>query len=98
MAPGKPVEIEVEDLDELRQALAAGVERVMLDNFSHQDIRAAVALRAGQRTELEVSGNIEEQALRDYAAAGVDFISSGALTKHLRALDLSFRLLAASDA
>jgi len=98
VAPGKPVEIEVEDLDELRQALAAGVERVMLDNFSHQDIRAAVALRAGQRTELEVSGNIEERALRDYAAAGVDFISSGALTKHLRALDLSFRLLAASDA
>ena len=98
VAPGKPVEIEVEDLDELRQALAAGVERIMLDNFSHQDIRAAVALRAGQRTELEVSGNIEERALRDYAAAGVDFISSGALTKHLRALDLSFRLLAATDA
>ncbi|MCC6295314.1 MAG: carboxylating nicotinate-nucleotide diphosphorylase [Pseudomonadales bacterium] len=98
VAPGKPVEIEVEDLNELRQALAAGVERVMLDNFSHEDIRAAVALRAGQRTELEVSGNIEERALRDYAAAGVDFISSGALTKHLRALDLSFRLLAATDA
>lgn len=93
VAPDRPVEIEVEDLDEFRQALAAGVERIMLDNFGQEDIRAAVALRADQRTELEVSGNIDERAVREFAAAGVDFLSSGALTKHLRALDLSFRLL-----
>lgn len=95
LAPERPVEVEVETLDECQQALAAGVERIMLDNFSTADIRAAVALRGQQPTELEVSGNIDEKSLREHAAAGVDFISTGALTKHLRAVDLSFRLLQA---
>ncbi|MFZ5653776.1 MAG: carboxylating nicotinate-nucleotide diphosphorylase [Pseudomonadota bacterium] len=94
VAPDKPVEIEVENLDQCRQALDAGVERILLDNFGTEAIRAAVALRGQRRTELEVSGNIDEHTLPAFAAAGVDFLSTGALTKHLRALDLSFRLLA----
>ena len=73
----------------------AEAERIMLDNFSGADIRAAVELRGPRNTELEVSGNIDETSLMTFAAAGVDFISSGALTKHLRALDLSFQLLPA---
>ncbi|MFZ2207395.1 MAG: carboxylating nicotinate-nucleotide diphosphorylase [Porticoccaceae bacterium] len=92
IAPGKPVEVEVENLDECRQALAAGAERIMLDNFTPADIAAAVTLRGAGTTEYEVSGNIDEQSLHRYAAAGVDFISTGALTKHLKAVDLSFRL------
>ena len=92
LAPAKPVEVEVENLDECRQALDAGAERIMLDNFSGADIRAAVELRGQRDAELEVSGNIDEASLMTFAAAGVDFISSGALTKHLRALDLSFQL------
>ncbi|MBK6961993.1 MAG: carboxylating nicotinate-nucleotide diphosphorylase [Gammaproteobacteria bacterium] len=92
IAPGKPVEVEVENLDECRQALAAGAERIMLDNFTPADIATAVTLRGAGTTEYEVSGNIDEQSLRRYAAAGVDFISTGALTKHLKAVDLSFRL------
>ena len=92
IAPGKPVEVEAENIEECRQALAAGAERIMLDNFTPADIAAAVALRGGGATEYEVSGNIDEQSLLRYAAAGVDFISTGALTKHLKAVDLSFRL------
>jgi nicotinate-nucleotide pyrophosphorylase (carboxylating) len=92
IAPGKPVEVEVENLDECRQALAAGAERIMLDNFTPADIAAAVTLRGAGATEYEVSGNIDEPSLHRYAATGVDFISTGALTKHLRAIDLSFRL------
>ncbi len=92
IAPDKPVEVEVENVEECRQALAAGAERIMLDNFTPADIAAAVALRGEGTTEYEVSGNIDEQSLHRYAAAGVDFISTGALTKHLKAVDLSFRL------
>ncbi len=92
VAPGKPVEVEVESLDELQQALTAGADRVMLDNFSLQDMRDAVAVVAG-RLELEASGNITEANLRSVAETGVDFISIGALTKDTRALDLSMRLL-----
>ncbi|MDP5063908.1 MAG: carboxylating nicotinate-nucleotide diphosphorylase [Haliea sp.] len=91
-APGKPVEVEVENLAELEQALAAGANRVMLDNFSLQAMRDAVALVAKQ-LELEASGNITEANLRSVAETGVDFISIGALTKDTRALDLSMRLL-----
>lgn len=91
-APGKPVEVEVENLAELEQAVAAGADRVMLDNFSLQDMRQAVALVAG-RLELEASGNITSDNLRDVAETGVDFISIGALTKDSKALDLSLRLL-----
>jgi nicotinate-nucleotide pyrophosphorylase (carboxylating) len=90
-APGKPVEIEVESLDELSGALNARADRVMLDNFSLDDMRQAVALNNAQ-AELEASGNVTESALRDIAETGVDFISIGALTKVIIPLDLSMRL------
>ena len=90
-APGKPVEIEVESLDELSEALNATADRVMLDNFSLDDMRQAVALNNAQ-AELEASGNVTESTLRDIAETGVDFISIGALTKVIMPLDLSMRL------
>ncbi|MFM5115350.1 carboxylating nicotinate-nucleotide diphosphorylase [Aeromonas hydrophila] len=90
--PGKPVEVEVESLIELEQALAAGADIVMLDNFDIPMMREAVALNQG-RAKLEVSGNVTLDTLADYAATGVDFISVGALTKHVRALDLSMRFI-----
>jgi nicotinate-nucleotide pyrophosphorylase (carboxylating) len=89
-APDKPVEVEVESLAELEQALAAGADRIMLDNFSLPHMTQAVQLTAG-RAELEASGNITEDTLTAIAATGVDFISSGALTKDCKALDLSMR-------
>jgi nicotinate-nucleotide pyrophosphorylase (carboxylating) len=89
--PGKPVEVETENLEELHQALTAGADIIMLDNFSLADIRQAVLLNKGQ-AKLEVSGNITAERLTELAATGVDFISSGALTKHLQAVDLSMRL------
>ena len=91
-APGKPIEVEVETLNELEQALATCCDRVMLDNFSLEQIAAAVALVHG-RVELEVSGNVTESNLLSIAQTGVDFISIGALTKDCKALDLSMRLL-----
>ncbi|HAU4929395.1 carboxylating nicotinate-nucleotide diphosphorylase [Aeromonas hydrophila] len=90
--PGKPVEVEVESLVELEQALAAGADIVMLDNFDIPMMREAVTLNHG-RAKLEVSGNVTLDTLADYAATGVDFISVGALTKHVRALDLSMRFI-----
>ncbi|MGN5107239.1 carboxylating nicotinate-nucleotide diphosphorylase [Aeromonas hydrophila] len=90
--PGKPVEVEVESLIELEQALAAGADIVMLDNFDIPMMREAVTLNQG-RAKLEVSGNVTLDTLADYAATGVDFISVGALTKHVRALDLSMRFI-----
>jgi len=92
LAPGKPVEVEVENLEELEQALAARCDRVMLDNFSLAQMASAVELAAG-RVELEASGNVTEQTLREIAVTGVDYISIGALTKDCKALDLSMRLL-----
>ena len=91
-APDKPVEVEVESLDELAEALAAGADRVMLDNFTAQDMRQAVELCAGS-AELEASGGIEEASLREVAETGVDYISIGALTKDVKALDLSMRFV-----
>ncbi|MBD9574625.1 carboxylating nicotinate-nucleotide diphosphorylase [Pseudomonas sp. BGr12] len=91
IAPGKPVEIEVEDLGELRQALEAGADIVMLDELSLDDMRTAVALTAG-RAKLEASGGITESTLRTIAETGVDYISIGTLTKDVKALDLSMRL------
>lgn len=91
-APGKAVEVEVESLAELDQALAADVDRVMLDNFSAEDLREAVKRRRG-KTELEASGGITGENLRAVAETGVDYISIGALTKDAIALDLSMRLL-----
>jgi len=89
--PGRWVEVETESLVELEQALSAGADVIMLDNFSMADIALAVKLTAG-RAKLEVSGNITPERLADYASSGVDFISSGALTKHITALDLSMRI------
>ncbi|MGG5826799.1 carboxylating nicotinate-nucleotide diphosphorylase [Aeromonas salmonicida] len=90
--PGKPVEVEVESLAELAQALAANADIVMLDNFDVPMMREAVALNQG-RAKLEVSGNVTLDTLAEYAATGIDFISVGALTKHVRALDLSMRFI-----
>ncbi|WP_270804469.1 carboxylating nicotinate-nucleotide diphosphorylase [Aeromonas sp. QDB66] len=90
--PGKPVEVEVESLAELEQALAARADIVMLDNFDVPMMREAVALNQGC-AKLEVSGNVTLDTLASYAATGVDFISVGALTKHVRALDLSMRFI-----
>ncbi|GAB3286894.1 carboxylating nicotinate-nucleotide diphosphorylase [Parahaliea aestuarii] len=91
IAPGKPVEVEVESMDELAQALEAGADRIMLDNFSLEKMREAVTLAKG-RAELEASGNITDVTLRPVAETGVDFISIGALTKDCKAMDLSMRL------
>ena len=90
-APGKPIEIEVENLQELEQALTAKADRVMLDNFTLDDMRRAVAITKGE-VELEASGNVTEATLRGIAETGVDFISIGALTKVVMPLDLSLRL------
>ena len=91
LAPGKPVEVEVENLPEMQQAIDAGADRIMLDNFDVKALREAVALNAG-RSELEASGNIGLHNLRRVAETGVDFISIGALTKTVAPLDLSMRL------
>ncbi len=91
VASGKPVEVEVENKAELEQALTAGADRIMLDNFTLEGLRDAVAHSAG-RAELEASGNVTDETLVTIAETGVDFISIGALTKHVRALDLSMRI------
>ncbi|WP_435947209.1 carboxylating nicotinate-nucleotide diphosphorylase [Dryocola sp. BD586] len=88
--PDVPVEVEVESLDELEQALKAGADIIMLDNFNVEQMRQAVSLTAG-KARLEVSGNVTKETIREFAETGVDFISVGALTKHVRALDLSMR-------
>jgi len=90
IAPGKPVEVEVENWDELNQALEAGADIVMLDNFSQQQMIDAVKHVAG-RCKLEASGNITLANLREVASTGVDYISMGALTKDVKAVDLSMR-------
>lgn len=91
LAPGKPVEVEVESLEELRQALEAGADIIMLDELSHEDMRTAVRITAG-RAGLEASGGINEANLRSVAETGVDYISIGSLTKDVKAVDLSMRL------
>ncbi|AOE83568.1 carboxylating nicotinate-nucleotide diphosphorylase [Pseudomonas sp. TCU-HL1] len=91
IAPGKPVEVEVESLDELQQALAAGADIIMLDELSLDDMRTAVSLTAG-RAKLEASGGIVDTTLRTIAETGVDYISIGTLTKDVKAIDLSMRL------
>lgn len=88
--PGKPVEVATENLDELRLAIEAGADIIMLDNFTLDMMREAVAINAG-RAALENSGNVTMETLREYAETGVDYISVGALTKHVRAMDLSMR-------
>ncbi|WKN23229.1 carboxylating nicotinate-nucleotide diphosphorylase [Azotobacter vinelandii] len=91
IAPGKPVEVEVEDLQELDQALNAGADIVMLDELSLEDMHIAVRRTAG-RAKLEASGGINESNLRRIAETGVDYISLGTLTKDIKAVDLSMRL------
>lgn len=91
-----PVEVEVESLDELQQALEAGADIIMLDNFTIPMMRNAVQMRDAlaktqESAQLEVSGNVTLETLRSYAETGIDFISVGALTKHITALDLSMR-------
>ena len=85
------VEVEVESMSELLEALAAKPDRIMLDNFSLADLRAAVKLSAGA-VELEASGNIDLDNIHSIAQTGVDYISIGALTKHVKAVDLSMRI------
>lgn len=90
-APDRKVEVEVENFDELEAALAAGADIIMLDEFDTDDLRKAVAKVAG-RAVLEASGSIEGERLGSIAATGVDYVSIGALTKHVRAMDLSLRM------
>lgn len=84
------IEVEVRNTDEIMQALEAGVDRIMLDNFTPERTREAVKLING-RTEVESSGGITFDTLRDYAECGVDFISVGALTHSVKGLDMSFK-------
>lgn len=88
--PGKPVEVETESLEELQQAIDAGADIIMLDNFTTDMMRKAVEINAG-RAALENSGNVTLDTIAEFAETGVDYISVGALTKHLKAMDLSMR-------
>jgi len=92
IAPGKLVEVEVESFDELNQALDAGADIIMLDNFSIEDTRKAV-LHVNGKAKLEASGGITEETLVKISETGVDYISIGTLTKDVKAVDLSMRLL-----
>lgn len=96
IAPQKPVEVEVENLDEYQQALSAGADRIMLDNFSHKDIQQARQISLAQErntaVELEVSGNIAADNIKQYQGLDIDFVSTGALTKHCQAVDYSMRI------
>lgn len=92
LAPGRPVEVEVENLQELEQALSAGADIVMLDELSLADMCTAVALTAG-RAKLEASGGVNQDTLLGIAQTGVDYISIGTLTKDVKAIDLSMRVL-----
>jgi nicotinate-nucleotide pyrophosphorylase (carboxylating) len=95
LSPGLKVEVETENLDELDQALAAGADIIMLDEFSVIDMHSAVARnRSSSRpAKLEVSGSVTLESIRQFAETGVDYISVGALTKHVRAVDLSMRFI-----
>ena len=86
------VEVEVENLEQLTEALAAGADTVMLDNFSIEMMQKAVAINNGT-AQLEVSGNVTGDSLREIATTGVDFISVGALTKNVQAIDFSMRIM-----
>lgn len=92
LAPNKLVEVEVENLNELEQALDANADIIMLDNFSIDKLHQAVKITNGQ-SKLEVSGNITDEKLLALRDTGVDYISSGALTKNIQAIDLSMRIL-----
>jgi len=93
-AAGVAIEVEVETVSELQEALNARPDIILLDEFSLEDMRAAVALNRAQGApaRLEVSGSVSLESVPAIAATGVDYISVGALTKHVRAIDLSMRL------
>jgi nicotinate-nucleotide pyrophosphorylase (carboxylating) len=94
MHPEIPIEVEVESMDELSEALLAGVDRILLDNFSPEMLAEAVALNRAEGSpaaELEASGGVTIDAVRRIASSGVDAVSVGALTKNVRAIDLSMR-------
>lgn len=96
VAPKVLLEVEVENLTQLREALDAQVDRILLDNFSLEQMRDAVKLtrqHVNARTELEASGNMSLETLRAVADTGIDFISVGGLTKHVKAIDLSMRFV-----
>ncbi len=92
LSPAIPVEVEVENLPQLQQALAAGVDRILLDNMDLPTLMQAVDITA-KRIPLEASGGVNLQTARAIAATGVDYISIGAITKHIRAIDLSMRFI-----
>lgn len=92
IAPGKPVEVEVENFEELNEAITHKADVIMLDNFSLDDMYQAVKIADG-RIPLEASGNMSLETLVEVAKTGVDYISIGALTKHCRAMDLSLRII-----
>jgi len=91
IAPGKPVEVEVENLDEYGEAIAAGADIIMLDNFTLTDIHTAIGLKTAT-VKLEISGNLDDANITNVALPGIDYLSSGSLTKHCRAIDYSMRL------
>jgi nicotinate-nucleotide pyrophosphorylase (carboxylating) len=91
ISSSKPVEVEVESMDELEQALSAKADIIMLDNFSVEMLNAAVILTDG-RAKLEASGGITHETLVPIAETGVDYISIGALTKDCQSIDLSMRI------
>ena len=98
IAPEKPVEVEVETLAQLEEAISHGADIVMLDNFDNEALARAVRLNretGGKRAKIEVSGNVDEARLAYLAQVGVDYVSVGALTKNIRAVDLSMRFLGA---
>jgi nicotinate-nucleotide pyrophosphorylase (carboxylating) len=95
-SPHVMIEVEVETLDQLDEALATDADRILLDDFTLADMREAVRRRdahPGRKPELEASGSVNADTLRAIAATGVDFASVGALTKNVRAIDLSMRLV-----
>lgn len=94
MSPGLPVIVEVEDFEELAQAIEARADRILIDDFSQEDMRRAVEFAAG-RVPLEVSGGVSLERVRAIADTGVDCISIGGLTKHVQAVDFSLRVASA---
>jgi len=92
--PGLKVEVEVENMTELAEAIAAKPDIILLDNFNETEMRKAVAFNNehGRHAKLEASGNVSLDNVRAIAQTGVDYISVGAITKHVRAVDLSMRL------
>ena len=88
--PDSAVEVEVENLDELTEAIASGADSILLDNFSLQELQQAIAINNG-KVKLEASGGVSLETIAAIAATGVDYISTGELTKNIRAIDLSMR-------